>query len=97
MPPPPSLQELSFSALVSNVANVTGEEVAALPDFIQLSLFDAVLAAGKLTEGILEAFAEAARGNEALASRIASLDLRPLPPRPTATRSRWLGENPSWY
>lgn len=97
MPTPPSLVELSFETLLANVASLSGEALASLPEHLQISLFEGVLARGMLNEHILDAFHRAARDNDALARRIASLNLRPLPPRPPNARPRWLGDNPSWY
>ena len=97
MPTPPSLVELSFETLLANVASLSGEALASLPEHLQISLFEGVLAKGKLDEHILAAFHRAARDNDALARRIASLNLRPLPPRPPNARPRWLGDTPSWY
>ena len=97
MPTPPSLVELSFGTLLANVASLSGEALASLPEHLQISLFEGVLARGMLNEHILDAFHRAARDNDALARRIASLNLRPLPPRPPNARPRWLGDNPSWY
>ena len=97
MPTPPSLVELSFETLLPNVASLSGEALASLPEHLQISLFEGVLARGMLNEHILDAFHRAARDNDALARRIASLNLRPLPPRPPNARPRWLGDKPSWY
>jgi hypothetical protein len=97
MPTPPSLQALSFDALLANVSSMTGEHVSALPEHVQLELFEGVLARGALNETVLGIFQEAARKCAPLAARIRSLNLKPLPPRPPATRNRWLGDNPSWY
>ena len=97
MPTPPSLQALSFDALLANVSSMMGEHVSALPEHVQLELFEGVLARGALNETVLGIFQEAARKCAPLAARIRSLNLKPLPPRPPATRNRWLGDNPSWY
>ena len=97
MPTPPSLQELSFASLLGNVNYLTGAHVSSLPEHVQLELFEGVLARGALNEKVLRTFQEAARACPTLAARIQSLGLKPLPPRPTATRARWLGDNPSWY
>ena len=93
----PSLQALSFDALLTNVASMTGEHVSALPEHVQLELFEGVLARGALNETVLDIFQQAARKCAPLAARIRRLNLKPLPPRPTATRIRWLGDTPSWY
>ena len=96
MPTPPSLQALSFDALLANVVSMTGEHVSALPEHVQLELFEGVLARGALNETVLGIFQEAARKCAPLAARIRSLNWA-SPPRPTATRNRWLGDTPSWY
>lgn len=97
MPTPPSLQELSFQSLLANVGSLTSAHVSSLPEHVQLTLFDGVLAKGALNENVLRVFQQAARTCAPLFARIESLNLKPLPPRPTATRARWLGDNPSWY
>ena len=56
MPTPPSLVELSFETLLANVASLSGEALASLPEHLQISLFEGVLAKGKLDEHILAAF-----------------------------------------
>ena len=63
MPTPPSLVELSFETLLANVASLSGEALASLPEHLQISLFRGVLAKGKLDEHILVAFHRAARDN----------------------------------
>lgn len=95
----PSLMELSFDVLLANVATLSSDAVAALPEHVQLALFEGVLARGMLNESLLDVFTEAARSSSSspLEQRIRSLNLRPLPPRPTNARARWLGDNPSWY
>ena len=60
MPTPPSLQALSFDALLANVVSMTGEHVSALPEHVQLELFEGVLARGALNETVLGIFQEAA-------------------------------------
>ena len=104
MPFVPSLVELSFQVLLTNVNKLSSDAVAALPEHVQLGLFDGVLGLGKLNEALLDTFMEAARCSSSSSSspspleqRIRSLNIRPLPPRPPATRTRWLGENPTWY
>lgn len=96
---PPSLMALSFEVLLAHVHTLSCGAVTSLPEHVQLGLFEGVLARGKLTERLLDVFVEAARRSESepLARRIQSLNLRPLPPRPTNSRARWLGEDPSWY
>jgi len=97
MPTPPSLQELSFDAVLTHVSSLTGDHVSSLPEHFQLELFEGVLARGALNENVLCIFQEAARKCAPLATRIKSLRLKPLPPRPIASRNRWLGDTPSWY
>ena len=49
MPTPPSLVELSFETLLANVASLSGEALASLPEHLQISLFEGVLAKGSST------------------------------------------------
>ena len=50
MPFVPSLVELSFQVLLTNVNKLSSDAVAALPEHVQLGLFDGVLGRGKLNE-----------------------------------------------
>ena len=93
----PTLMSLSFEVVLANVSALSGDALATLPEHVQLGLFEGVLARGALNESILEVFVHAAATAATLAQRIEGLNLRPLPPRPTNSNVRWLGDNPSWY
>jgi|Transcript_8540 hypothetical protein len=75
----PTLLQLSFDVLLSHVQDLTPEQMDALPEDVQMNLFEGVLFQGKLNVQILQLFVVASRATELLGEKINSLKLEALP------------------
>eukprot|EP00898_Chlorokybus_atmophyticus_P001352 jgi/Chlat1/2217/Chrsp17S02552 len=73
---PPSLWELSFRCVVHNIHHVS--DLSSYPEDVVLGLFKGILAAGKLSEPVLQKFL--ATGHIEVHLLVEKLNIRPLPP-----------------
>ncbi|KAI3425913.1 hypothetical protein D9Q98_007885 [Chlorella vulgaris] len=97
---PPLLTAIALNRLVSSITSVhsltSPSSGAVLPEELCCSLFEAVLAQGKLTPKVLELFERTE--HELLTERIAGMGIRRwTPPRLPSTQNGWLGySRPPW-
>ncbi|CAK9212128.1 unnamed protein product [Sphagnum jensenii] len=85
---PPSLLHLSINTAVSNIQRLSN--LSCIPDYIVEDLFLRTLAAGKLTEPVLQMFL--ATGNEEVLHTVQLLRIKPVlkPVLPTRCSPRQL-------
>jgi hypothetical protein len=101
-PPPRSLLDTSLAAAAAHPSDARltdPEALAALPEELLLELLRKVIAGGRLTPRIADAFRAVADGggHAALGAFIASLRLRDPPPLVPSAARRWLGDKPGLY
>lgn len=89
----PDLYHICLEILVDNATGLTTVALLSLPDTVLTSLFEGIVASGKLTPRLLQAFEDV--GSESIDLRIKELGISKwTPPLIADTRDRWLGRRP---
>ena len=94
--PVPTLCEVCLESLVQNSVELNAAMLSMLPDPLSLALFERIIASGKLTPRLLQAFEDIE--NQAIVERVRDLGLSKwTPPLIPDTRNRWLGQRPPFW